>query len=51
MGKAQLVSDWYMGMREAAPCPTMVMKVGVGRCRREAGVMDLVRARMYSWQY
>jgi hypothetical protein len=51
MGKGQAVSEAYMGIREGAPQPTMAMKVGVGRLRRESGVMDVVRVRRYSWQY
>lgn len=51
MGKGQLVSVWYMGIREGAPCPIMVMKVGVGSWMRVSGEIDLLRERMYSWQY
>lgn len=51
MGKGQSVADWYMGIREGEPQPTMAMNVGVGRERREEGVMELVRERMYSWQF
>jgi hypothetical protein len=29
----------------------MAMKVGVGSCRREAGEMEELRVRMYSWQF
>jgi len=39
-----------MDIKEGDPQPTMAMNVGVGRDRREAGVMELVRERMYSWQ-
>lgn len=41
----------YMGIRPGEPCPTIAMKVGVGRARRESGVMEEVRVRMYSWQF
>ena len=40
-----------MEIREGEPQPTTAMKVGVGRERSEAGVIDAVRARMYSWQF
>jgi hypothetical protein len=41
----------YIGIREGAPCPIMQMNVGVGRRRRDSGVMEEVRVRMYSWQF
>lgn len=50
MGNGQPVEEAYMGIREGAPCPIMQMKVGVGRRRRDSGVMEEVRVRMYSWQ-
>jgi hypothetical protein len=40
-----------MGIREGDPCPTIAMKVGTGRARSMAGVMEAVRVRMYSWQF
>lgn len=40
-----------MGIREGEPQPMMAMAVGVGRWRREEGVMEAVRVRMYSWQF
>lgn len=51
MGNGQPVEEAYIGIREGAPCPIMQMKVGVGRRRRDSGVMDAVRVRMYSWQF
>ena len=51
MGNRQLVADWYIDIREGEPQPTMAMKVGVGRERREEGVMEAVRERTYSWQF
>ena len=51
MGKGQAVAEAYMGIREGEPQPMMAMKVGVGRFRRESGVMEEVRVRRYSWQY
>lgn len=51
MGKGQEVADWYMGMREGSPWPIMAMNVGVGRLRREEEEMEVVRVRMYSWQF
>jgi hypothetical protein len=50
-GNGQEVSDCHMGIREGEPWPTMAMKVGVGSWRREAGEMEEVRVRMYSWQF
>jgi hypothetical protein len=41
----------YIGIREGAPCPIMQMNVGVGKRRRDSGVMEEVRVRMYSWQF
>ena len=46
-----MVADWYIDIREGEPHPTMAMKVGVGRERREEGVMEAVRERTYSWQF
>lgn len=48
MGKGQRVSAWYIGIRAGEPHPIMAMKVGMGRERRESGVVVLVRVRMYS---
>ena len=51
MGNGQPVEVAYIGIRVGAPCPIMQMKVGVGRRRRDSGVMEEVRVRMYSWQF
>ena len=51
MGKGHWVSAWYMGIKAGEPQPIIAMKVGTGRWRREAGVMDAVRVRRYSWQF
>lgn len=48
MGNGQEVADWYIDISDGEPQPTMAMNVGVGRERREEGVMELVRERMYS---
>jgi len=40
-----------MGIREGEPQPTMAMNVGMGRERRESGVMDSERSLRYSWQF
>lgn len=51
MGNGQAVWDMYIGIRVGEPWPTIAMKVGVGRARRESGVIEEVRVRMYSWQF
>lgn len=40
MGKGQFVVSVYIGIRSGLPQPITVMKVGVGRARRESGVME-----------
>jgi hypothetical protein len=40
-----------MGIKAGEPQPIIAMNVGTGRCRREEGEMDVVRVRMYSWQF
>ena len=40
-----------MGIRLGEPQPITAMKVGVGRERREEGLMERVRVRRYSWQF
>jgi len=43
--------DVYIGMRFGAPQPITVMKVGVGRARRDSGEMVEERVRRKSWQF
>lgn len=43
--------DMYIGMRFGAPQPITVMKVGVGRARRDSGEMVEERVRRKSWQF
>ena len=51
MGKGQRVSRVYMGIREGEPWPITVMKVGIGRRRREEMVTEELRVRRNSWQF
>ena len=51
MVNGQLVSAWYMGIREGEPQPMMAMKVGTGREWRVEGGMEAVRVRVISWQF
>ena len=51
MGNGVDVTLAYMGIRVGEPWPTIAMKVGVGRERREEGVISKERLRMYSWQF
>lgn len=48
MGNGQLVSRWYMGIKEGSPWPIIAMNVGVGRERSELVETEEVRLRTYS---
>lgn len=51
MGKGQLVSLVYMGMRSGEPQPMTMTEVGGESVEREDGVRDKERVRRYSWQF
>lgn len=51
MGKGQLVSFVYIGIRSGEPQPITTTEVGGESWEREEGVREEERVRRYSWQF